>query len=253
MCLDAPPQIYSCGHGVHGQRPVERFHFTDLWCLHLYRYAFTLEIDGRVHTMRPGMLSLIPPRARMIYRYPRAGCRHDYAIFSLADGPASGASALVRDVEPLGAGFPALLERVADFGRTQPARAAAALWEALWRLVGLPAQVPRASPGQPGDDLAERVAGWINARLAQPLRVAHLAEEAELSHNALTRRFQQRFGTTVIGYIQQQRLAHAKRLLAETTMPIKTIALECGYPDPQQFNKAIRHATGMSPSALRRG
>jgi AraC-like DNA-binding protein len=48
------------------------------------------------------------------------------------------------------------------------------------------------------------------------------------------------------------KLAEARKLLVETSLPVSTIAAELGFPSSQHFATRFRKLTGQSPSALRR-
>lgn len=47
------------------------------------------------------------------------------------------------------------------------------------------------------------------------------------------------------------RMAHARKLLAETDRPIAAIGRVAGYQQPAQFSKAFRHHHGTSPRVYR--
>ncbi|MEM1212646.1 MAG: AraC family transcriptional regulator [Planctomycetota bacterium] len=248
--LSRPPGIVSAGRATHGQRPVERYLLDDVWCLHRYAYRFTLEIDGRAHRVQPGTVSLLRPKLRLVYHYPRPGCRHQYCIFTLPSGGVSTGPKAPRypfftDSAELSPAFFRLFDRVVDDRVSRPGRAKAALWEMLWQLTDAGHAEGVAAKGP-----AEIAALQIRTRLNEPLRVADLAEEVGLSHNQLTRLFRARYGQTVVAYLQEQRMAAAERMLCETTLPMKMIAAAIGL-DAQQFNKAVRRGLGMSPTAVR--
>lgn len=242
--------IVSAGRSTHGDRPVERYLLDEVWCLHRYRYRFTLEVDGWAQRVEPGTVSLLRPGLRLVYRYPRGGCRHQFCLFTLPGGEVLDAAWAARypvltDGAALSPDFFRLFDRASDEWVSRPARARAALWEMLWQLTdeghaeGVAAQGP-----------AEMAALQVRTRLNEPLRVADLAEEVGLSHNQLTRLFRARYGQTVVGYIQEQRMAAAERMLCETRLPMKMIAAAIGL-DAQQFNKAVRRGLGASPTAVR--
>lgn len=52
--------------------------------------------------------------------------------------------------------------------------------------------------------------------------------------------------------IASVRMAHARKLLAETDLPIAQIGQIVGYLQAAQFSKAFRHRHGMSPRTYRR-
>jgi transcriptional regulator GlxA family with amidase domain len=58
-------------------------------------------------------------------------------------------------------------------------------------------------------------------------------------------------GGTVVAYVRRRRMARARHLLQESTMPISAIAATVGMPDLQSLNKACRREFGLAPRALR--
>lgn len=68
------------------------------------------------------------------------------------------------------------------------------------------------------------------------------------------RTFQRRLrelGTTFPHEANHARIRTAKRLMRETSRPLKWIAMESGYASPQHFSAAFRACVGMSPSRWR--
>lgn len=237
--LSRPPVLFRTGIGRHGHRRRERYRFDDIWCLHRYRYPCRLILDGVACQIRPGDLSLCPPGCRMDYRFPGPDCEHQYALFHLA-GAAGDARVRHHQRPPhaINQALEAQLQRVVD--GAGGARSAAALWDLLWRLCDAA-----------GDEEVEvRVARRIDATLGTALSVAALAQEVGLTPDHLTRRFRARYGRTVIGYIREQRLQLAHRLLRRSGMAPAEAAVACGMGDLQYFNKQVRARWGVSPRAL---
>jgi AraC family L-rhamnose operon regulatory protein RhaS len=54
-----------------------------------------------------------------------------------------------------------------------------------------------------------------------------------------------------LDYIHDLRIHHAARLLKESSLPIKTIAFECGYHDISHFYRRFSLQMKMSPQNLR--
>jgi len=61
-----------------------------------------------------------------------------------------------------------------------------------------------------------------------------------------------RNGTSYSELLGQIRYRMARRLLTETDLPLRDIAVEVGYTDPGNFSRAFRRITGLSPGELRR-
>ena len=241
-----PPLVANAGVGVHGiNTAVDVFRLPDLWQLHLYSYSAAFAADGIWHDLRPGTVSLVPPGTTVEFRY-RGRSEHLYVHFAM-DGRRE---PFVADAGPaLPVLRELLLDAVAAFP-TSPSRSAAAVWAALWRVSDL-ADPTGANGAAPPNPVVAAVIRRIENHLAEPLVVAELARVAGVSHNQLTRLFQQHVGDTVVGYIASRRMARALHLLQASTLSITAIATTVGIPDLQAFNKACRKAFGASPRALR--
>lgn len=86
----------------------------------------------------------------------------------------------------------------------------------------------------------------------KPVNVNLQAQLMGLTARALENAFKARKGTTVIIYVQQQRLLKAKQLIANTDTSIAEIALEVGYTDHSYFSRIFKRATGQTPNEYRR-
>lgn len=101
--------------------------------------------------------------------------------------------------------------------------------------------------------LAPRKLQLIDERLAEIGAAPTLRELAELCHLSvrhLTRGFRESRGCSIGEYLAQNRLEHAKRLLA-TSASVKEIALSLGFATPANFSTAFRRATGATPRQFR--
>ncbi|GAA1361624.1 hypothetical protein GCM10009612_37320 [Streptomyces beijiangensis] len=249
LSLDEPPRVADIGIGVHGvTSPHDVFRLSGLWQVHLYGYEGELALGASVHPIRPGRVSLIPPGTEVHYRY-RGRSEHLYAHFRL---PGVGTAHTVPVMQDAGTEAPVLstlLRQGVTAMPGSPAKAAAALWSALWQIVEL------SSPGRaegPAPAVATAMA-HVEAGLAGPLTVPDIARAAGLSHNHLTRLFRAETGLTVVAYIRRRRLERAGHLLRASTLAIPAVAAAVGIPDLQAFNKACRRELGGSPRAVRSG
>jgi AraC family transcriptional regulator len=84
------------------------------------------------------------------------------------------------------------------------------------------------------------------------LTLSTLAREAKLSPYHLLRTFEQLTGVTPHQYILRARLRKAAVRVAEEPAKILDIALDCGFGDVSNFNRAFRAEFGLSPRAFRR-
>ncbi|WP_371657818.1 helix-turn-helix domain-containing protein [Streptomyces sp. NBC_00280] len=249
LYLGEPPHVANAGVGVHGVASrTDVFRLPELWQLHLYQYEAELTVDGTVHLVRPGRVSLVPPGSTVRFRY-QGRSEHLYAHLRI---PAIGPSRTVPVVQDAGPELPTLtgllLAAIAAVPRA-PEHTRAEIWTALWRIAHLTPDTERPGPG-PHPAVGAAIA-YIEGRLAAPLTVPAVAQAAGVSHNHLTRLFKAATGDTVVGYIRRRRLDRARHLLRASTLSIPAVAASVGIPDLQAFNKACRRELGASPRALR--
>ncbi len=77
------------------------------------------------------------------------------------------------------------------------------------------------------------------------------AKSLNVSVNYLNEAIKKMTGFSVSYWIAQQILLEAKRLLIYTTIDVKEIAYEIGYPDPAYFSKWFKKQEGISPLSFR--
>lgn len=83
------------------------------------------------------------------------------------------------------------------------------------------------------------------------LRLGHLAREAGLSPYYFLRTFKCLTGTTPHQYVLRARLREAASRLATGTEKVLDVALDCGFGDVSNFNRAFRSEFGVSPRVFR--
>lgn len=107
----------------------------------------------------------------------------------------------------------------------------------------------------------ERSKSEVSAADIQLYLFEHLIEEVSLEQLAqnffITKTyccdvFKRQSGETVLGFLKKIRLNCAKRLLAETTMPLPEVAYRCGYRDYSHFGKHFKTDVGSSPELYRK-
>ena len=153
--LGEPPVVANIGVGVHGVASrTDVFRLPELWQLHLYQYEAELTVDGTVHALRPGRISLVPPGTTVRYRY---GGRSEHLYAHLCITPA-GPVRTVPVVQDTGPELPwltgQLLQAIAA-APGAPERTRAEIWAALWRITEL---TPAARPAPNGPHPAVSVA-----------------------------------------------------------------------------------------------
>ncbi len=92
---------------------------------------------------------------------------------------------------------------------------------------------------------------WILDNLGEGLRVEQLADHAGMVPRTFARKFGAVFGQTPAKLIEKLRVDKAVDLLVQTDMPIKVIAVHCGFVDDERMRRAFLRQLGTSPQDYR--
>jgi len=115
---------------------------------------------------------------------------------------------------------------------------------------------PELAPGRAQMDAVPRLAQAAEHRIAAGAlngrSVAELARELGVSPRHLRRALERELGVSPVELAQTHRLLLAKRLLADTPLPVTRVAYASGFQSLRRFNAAFRERYRMAPSAVRR-
>jgi AraC family transcriptional regulator len=156
-------------------------------------------------------------------------------------------------------------ERLTYLGRTmlreaiQPGFASSVFTEAMGMAIALEiARYDRASRSDEGG--RGRLALWQMRRLESYVR-DHLSDDLSLNQLArllgvsvrhLSRKVREAKGMSVHRWIAECRVAEARRLLAETDLPVHEVAQRSAFHSAAAFSTAFRAASGFKPGEFRR-
>jgi AraC family transcriptional regulator len=101
------------------------------------------------------------------------------------------------------------------------------------------------------DRRIRRAAEFMHARLDEELTLKDIAAASYLSPFHFSRLFKKVTGATPLAYLNGQRVARARFLLAQTDLPIAQIAVQVGYRTAGHFTKAFGQMTGITPREFR--
>lgn len=122
--------------------------------------------------------------------------------------------------------------------------------------VWLERQIVKAAPEQVKPDAAKRLVTRYTALMEREFRsgagVADLAAALGVTTTHLTRCCKQGCGKSALALLQDRRIFEARKLLAETDMPVSKVGAELGFTSAAYFTRAFQNLTGTSPSAFRR-
>jgi AraC family transcriptional regulator len=108
--------------------------------------------------------------------------------------------------------------------------------------------LPRA--GQPTQRLIRRTKAYLEAELAQPIRLTDVGRAVGASPAYLTHVFRQVEGVPLHQYLTQLRLARALEELPEAD-DLTGLALELGFSSHSHFSASFHRAFGTTPSEFR--
>ena len=112
---------------------------------------------------------------------------------------------------------------------------------------------PLSSPGfMPTPDLfdAERinkVHSYVYAHLEEPIYQPLVAAHVHMRPASFSRFFRQKTGRTFSAFVNEVRIGHAARLLAEEKMNITEVCYACGFENLSNFNRRFRAIKKMTP------
>jgi AraC-like DNA-binding protein len=97
----------------------------------------------------------------------------------------------------------------------------------------------------------ERTLALMEQSLDGQIRVADLAEHANMSPSHFAAVFKRKTGFSVLDYFVRLKMQRAGYLLDSTTLSIKVIASELGFDDPLYFSRQFHRVHHCSPTAYR--
>lgn len=97
----------------------------------------------------------------------------------------------------------------------------------------------------------EQMACFIAQHYTQKLTIQHISDHVNLNPGYAMNLFQKSFGTTLVSFLTEHRIAHAQRLLTTTNESITDIALQSGFASISRFNEAFQRVNQCSPRSYR--
>lgn len=231
----------------------------------LFQYTISgegrLRVGGEEHAVRPGEAMLLHFPAENRYWLPSATdgshwqfiylCLHGREVMRLWPGAEKGHGVLARlaaDSAPVTLATEIVRDALAGKVDT-PFAGSALAYE--WLMTLLAAVPPRERPS-PHAAALERARRHAEVHFAEPLGVDDLAKVAGFSRFHFTRLFTAHVGTSPTAWLVELRVKEAARLLRETRLSLKEIAVRCGFKDAGYLGKVFLARTGQPPGSYRR-
>lgn len=99
--------------------------------------------------------------------------------------------------------------------------------------------------------LAESVRVYLQENYDRQVDLSALAESLGVSAPYLSKLFHEQTGTSTMRYLTDLRMSRARKLLADSGLTVREIAVRVGYPDPFHFSRSFKNAVGVSPVQFR--
>jgi AraC-like DNA-binding protein len=96
-----------------------------------------------------------------------------------------------------------------------------------------------------------RARDLADTRYGEPLDLATLAREANVSSRHFSRSFRRIFGETPYQYLLSRRMERARHLLRTTDMTVAEVCLEVGFTSVGSFTTTFKRQVGVSPTTFR--
>ena len=224
-----------------------------------------IDPQGKAHAMTGGEGWIIRSGGRRLQRIVEKGEGCSNLVIALSvSGLSPALAAMLAGLLPPSAPFrrlrlpvpgTATLQTLLD-GRSDPAALLRKEGQCL-ALIGHALEEIAAAPtdGQPGGDhdlLIVRLQAFLSERLAQPVTMSEIAQEAGMSHVTLNQIYRAATGMTVFEHLRQLRLTAAEGLIRHTERSFTEIAADCGFSDASHLSNAFRRRHGMTATDWRR-
>lgn len=92
---------------------------------------------------------------------------------------------------------------------------------------------------------------YIHRFYYRKISVQDMADYINLSPDYFSKRFKKKMHMTFIEYVTIVKINEAKKLLNFSSLPIVSIAIELGYPEPNYFTRVFKKHVGMTPTEYR--
>jgi transcriptional regulator GlxA family with amidase domain len=180
--------------------------------------------------------------AELARRYPRIKVEPD-PIF-VADGPVWTSAGVTAGIDLA----LALVEQ--DLGR-EIALAVARYLVVFLKRPGGQAQFSAALSLQAAEDRFGALHDWIAAHLASDLSLPALATRAGMSERSFSRHYLEATGRTPARAVEAMRAEAARQMLSDSRLPVKRIAVRCGFGSEETMRRSFQRLLAVSPQDYR--
>ncbi len=102
------------------------------------------------------------------------------------------------------------------------------------------------------DPAVSAALSFMREHAIQGINVESVVIQVGITRRELERKFRRLLGSSLLQELRRIRVAHAKRLLAGTSLPMPAVARQSGFSTPQRLALVFRKFERTSPTAYRR-
>ncbi|WP_309118949.1 helix-turn-helix domain-containing protein [Paenibacillus sp.] len=96
------------------------------------------------------------------------------------------------------------------------------------------------------------IRSYLESNFANPdVSLEHVSDRFDLNWKSLSKMFKEETGHKFVDYLIGLRIVRARKLLAETNLPIQDVAAEVGYTNAISFGRMFKRVVGMTPGEYR--
>ncbi len=101
-------------------------------------------------------------------------------------------------------------------------------------------------------DTFHRIVDFLDRHFAEDLNVEHIASTFNMSASYFAHLFKEYAQKSVIEYLNETRIMHAKNFLEKEELPISEIALRVGFSDINYFSRKFKAIAGITPTEYKK-
>lgn len=101
------------------------------------------------------------------------------------------------------------------------------------------------------NDRINVVFNFVKSNFKEEITLEKIAEMVSMTIPSFCRYFKKITNKTFTQFVNEYRLVHASKLLAEQPLSITEVCFECGFNNFSHFNKSFKAFTGQNPSQYR--
>jgi transcriptional regulator GlxA family with amidase domain len=113
------------------------------------------------------------------------------------------------------------------------------------------AQFSTALSLQAAEDRFGALHAWIARHLTEEISLPVLARQAGMSERSFSRRYAEATGLTPVHAVERLRVEEARRLLAESRLPVKRISQRCGFGSEETMRRSFLRLFATTPQDYR--